>query len=90
MKRYLLFRGETYYPNGGWEDFGGEFDSVDEAICSMDDRSYEYSFRERGRVFSSKHTADWAHVVDASSGKVVAEAMLSKYGPDISIWKEVE
>jgi hypothetical protein len=31
MKRYLLFAGSFYYPAGGWSDFLGDFDSVDEA-----------------------------------------------------------
>jgi len=33
MKRYLLFMAETYYPSGGWEDFIGEFDTIDEAAA---------------------------------------------------------
>ncbi len=32
MKRYLLFDGAIYYPFGGWSDFQGEFDTVDEAM----------------------------------------------------------
>lgn len=32
MKRYLLFKGVDYYPSGGWEDFKGDYDSVDEII----------------------------------------------------------
>jgi menaquinone-dependent protoporphyrinogen IX oxidase len=31
MKRYLLFAGEDYYPRGGWSDFIGDFDTIDEA-----------------------------------------------------------
>jgi hypothetical protein len=31
MKRYLLFCGESYYPVGGWDDFVGDFDTVEEA-----------------------------------------------------------
>ena len=32
MKRFLLFCGENYYPNGGWADFKGDFDSLEEAF----------------------------------------------------------
>ena len=32
MKRYMLFAGWNYYPNGGWLDFGGSFETVEEAI----------------------------------------------------------
>lgn len=37
MKRYLLFGGYQYYPNGGWEDFLGDYDEyndIPEGICS--------------------------------------------------------
>jgi len=30
MKRYLLFTGNDYYPEGGWGDFGGDFDTIEE------------------------------------------------------------
>jgi hypothetical protein len=26
MKRWLVFRGDTYYPSGGWRDLFGSFD----------------------------------------------------------------
>lgn len=32
MPRYLLFGGDTYYPGGGWEDYRGGFDSVEDAL----------------------------------------------------------
>jgi len=31
MKRYLLFTGDFHYPDGGMDDFRGDFDSIDEA-----------------------------------------------------------
>ncbi len=31
MKRYLLFNCEAYYPFGGWRDFAGSFDTIEEA-----------------------------------------------------------
>jgi hypothetical protein len=31
MKRYLMFAGSHYYPCGGWEDFKGCYDTVEEA-----------------------------------------------------------
>ena len=31
MKRYLLFAGHRFYPAGGFDDFYGDFNSVDEA-----------------------------------------------------------
>lgn len=37
---YLVFAGETYYPNGGFEDFVGRFVSLEDArsFVNSDDR----------------------------------------------------
>ena len=32
MKRYLLFRGDDYYPAGGWNDFEGDYSCLEDAI----------------------------------------------------------
>lgn len=34
-KRYLLFAGEYYYPSGGFNDYKGSFDSIEEAISNV-------------------------------------------------------
>jgi len=31
MKPYLVFSGENSYPSGGWEDYQGSCDSLEEA-----------------------------------------------------------
>lgn len=31
MKKFLLFGYDAYYPSGGWNDFEGSFDTIDEA-----------------------------------------------------------
>lgn len=33
LKRYLVFALDAYYPRGGWGDFEGTTDSLDEAIA---------------------------------------------------------
>ena len=33
LKRYLLFMYDNYYPSGGWSDFRGDFDTVEEAYA---------------------------------------------------------
>jgi hypothetical protein len=35
MKPYLLFCGDDYYPLGGWDDFRGSFDTLDEAKAAV-------------------------------------------------------
>ncbi len=37
MKRYILFCFSAYYPTGGWNDFVGAYDTVEEALAA--DRS---------------------------------------------------
>ena len=34
MKRFLAFSCEQYYPGGGWNDFEGSFDTLEEAKAS--------------------------------------------------------
>jgi hypothetical protein len=35
LKRYLLFAGFDQYPSGGWFDFEGDFDVIDDAIVTL-------------------------------------------------------
>lgn len=35
MKKYLLFAGDNYYPDGGWDDFLGAFDTPLEAAKAL-------------------------------------------------------
>lgn len=32
LKRFVVFHGAKYYPNGGWEDFLGSTDTRQEAL----------------------------------------------------------
>lgn len=49
--KYAIFAGDSYYPNGGWEDFRAAFETLEEATDYV-------------RHFASK--ADWYDVVDLS------------------------
>lgn len=42
MKRYLLFMYDNYYPYGGWSDFKGDFDTVEEAYSAAIGRGFDY------------------------------------------------
>jgi hypothetical protein len=59
-KRYLMFRGDVYYPLGGWSDFVGAFDSVDAAL-------------EENKRFP-KPPGHWFQIVDLLSMLVVKGA----------------
>lgn len=34
MKRYLLFSGDHYHPEGGWFDLLGSFDRLEDAVLA--------------------------------------------------------
>jgi hypothetical protein len=57
MKRFLLFAVHNYYPGGGWNDFQGSYDTLDEATIA-------------GIVAGQKFD-DW-EIVDSTIEKVVA------------------
>jgi hypothetical protein len=31
LKRFLAFGGDNYYPGGGWDDFIGDYDTIEQA-----------------------------------------------------------
>lgn len=43
MNRYLLFTFDGYYPSGGWNDFQGSFDSIEEAVEFMQNLRDDYA-----------------------------------------------
>lgn len=60
LKKVLLFVGSAYYPNGGWEDFVGSFDSIEAAKKRIMNHHQEESF-------------EWAHIVSDGKIKVYAQ-----------------
>lgn len=61
IKRYALFAGHHYYPDGGWGDFCGLFDSMDEAKA----------FTDSGGAAREYSQPDWAQIVDLVSANLV-------------------
>lgn len=55
MKRFLLFAGPSYYPEGGWNDFVGDFDTSLEA-------------KIKANEFVSKDY--WAHIFDTEEKSI--------------------
>lgn len=56
MKRYAAFKGECYYPCGGWDDYHRSFETLAEAEAWAD---------------GMKGNSDWWHVVDLEEGKII-------------------
>jgi len=63
MKRFLLFAGDRYYPSGGWHEFIGTFESIDEATQHVPAKALAKD--EFGLP------VDWAHIVDMQNHKIV-------------------
>ena len=56
MKRFFVFAGYTYYPAGGWDDFKGDFDTLEEAQSHLQSENVKET--------------DWQQIVDSSTGEV--------------------
>lgn len=52
---FLLFCGQSYYPGGGWEDYEGSFETIEEAV---------------ERVANMGGMTDWWHVVNLETGRI--------------------
>lgn len=58
MKRFLLFHGARWYPQGGWEDFQGDFDDFGSATTAMAEL--------RNALDDYDRRNDWAQIVDTT------------------------
>ena len=75
LNRYLAFGGTIYYAKGGWSDFLGDAETVEEAEALADVKD---SFGD------SEY--EWAQIVDTRTGLVVKERA-GGYGSN-NYWKE--
>lgn len=55
MNRYLLFYGYQYYPDGGWNDFEGDYDTIEDAMDDIE-------------LAKIEEDADWYHIIDIETG----------------------
>lgn len=60
MKRFLAFAGDYYYAMGGWGDFIGSFDSLDDAKAACVARKPESPSGHWGSVVDSETEAEVA------------------------------
>lgn len=56
LKRYAVFKGDRYYPCGGWNDLKGFYDNEGDAIAA---------------VLSGDNYLPWGQVVDMTTRQVV-------------------
>jgi hypothetical protein len=76
VKRYLLFAGGCYYPEGGWGDYRGDFDSLGDA------HSAAVRVCRKGYDKFDWNTSFWWHVVDAETRELVpgSKRLVDCYG----------
>lgn len=58
LKRFLVFMGSVFYPCGGWNDFKGDFSSLDEAKSFILNAENDWA-------------SDWAQIFDTKTRKIV-------------------
>ncbi len=71
-KRYMLFSGDNYYPQGGWDDHDGSFDTINEAreLIKIEPRR-----RSDGVLYLiyiiDERAFDWYQLIDLNTGKEI-------------------
>jgi hypothetical protein len=72
VKKYLLFAYPRFCPVGGWHDYKGSFDTIDEAVA----KSSEVATGSVHRAdFWHDGSGEWVvYVVDIESGAIVTES----------------
>ena len=63
MKRFLLFAGDVFYPSGGFVDFIGDFEALEDAKDKL--------IKWIGTGADAKYL--WAHIYDSETMAMVYE-----------------
>lgn len=70
MSAYLLFAGNNYYPGGGFSDYQGDFDSINDAISHF--KAGYFAEWDEGRDY--RKFWDWYQVVRRVDMKLVTDS----------------
>jgi hypothetical protein len=82
QNKYVLFGWNNYYPNGGWDDLIGVYDSVDEAKAAFEKAATEKSWKYE----------DAGQIVLIPECRVVFECEVDdgeKFGTKLFKWKAI-
>ncbi len=81
MKRYLLFGGDIYYPNGGWDDFVADGDTVESVTPTMVPQEWNQTRRggKTRRIYPMFNASrlEWFHIIDSETMQQIAEGSQS-------------
>ena len=74
MKRYIVFYGDRYYPQGGWEDCIGSFDSVKAGRKQIIHKILEdFSEFDGTKIEEYRYAFNlsWWHIYDTKEQKII-------------------
>jgi hypothetical protein len=66
FKRYIVFAYNQYYPSGGWNDYQGSYETVDEAKAAAKNLR-EGNFALHGWEY------EYTQIVDLETGRTVED-----------------
>lgn len=69
---YIVFAGDYYYPFGGWDDFKGSHQSLDDAKVSIEVVGGRKPYDGSKFKIDGSHY-DWYQIVNARTLKVVEQ-----------------
>ncbi len=78
MKRFLVFGYDDYYPCGGWDDFDGCFDTLEDALEHV----------QSDGVDEWRRRADNREIVDMQSLSIVSRWSRTCREPDGSVMQD--
>lgn len=74
MKRYLLFVGQFYYPDAGWDGFASSFDRLSDAVKTGESMLGHWLTDKE--IYDETHeiSFEWWQVVDSSTSTIIAQS----------------
>lgn len=81
MNKYILFAGHNYYPEGGFDDFHGSFETIEAAK--------EWLGLNPNKI-SNQYIDHWCHIVDRNTWEIVGRFKQSSINGNLRIAGLVE
>ncbi len=82
MKRYLLFAGPGYYPQGGIFDYCGDFETAEDAKNTLLKGKAVKILIGQNFVEWSKETwqcdESWFHIYDTDNNEIIEEVLINR------------
>jgi hypothetical protein len=85
MHRYLLFAGDEYHPNGGWDDYITSRPTEQECkeLCQWTKSVLGYVLHVKHKDWQTDALyGHWVHIVDSRTGEVIYQMTSFKMKQD--------